>query len=52
LTFITGLFGMNVEGIPIDKNPWAFWIIAGLCVLVGVIVLVWFAWRHWLRDPS
>jgi len=49
LTFITGLLGMNVEGIPWAKEPWAFWGIVGFCVLVGVIVLAWFARRHWLR---
>ncbi|NEL27822.1 MAG: zinc transporter ZntB, partial [Xanthomonas perforans] len=24
LTFVTGLLGMNVEGIPFAKEPWAF----------------------------
>src|SRR3712207_660138 len=25
LTFITGLLGMNVQGIPYAEEPWAFW---------------------------
>ena len=25
LTFITGLLGMNVQGIPYAHEPWAFW---------------------------
>ncbi|MEA3054205.1 MAG: zinc transporter, partial [Sphingomonadales bacterium] len=25
LTFVTGLLGMNVEGIPYARGPWAFW---------------------------
>jgi zinc transporter len=49
LTFITGLLGMNVEGIPYAGRPWAFWGVVGFCVLVGLIVLAWFARRHWLR---
>ena len=49
LTFITGLLGMNVEGIPYADRPWAFWGIVAFCVLVGVVVLAWFARRHWLR---
>jgi zinc transporter len=49
LTFITGLLGMNVAGIPYAGRPWAFWGVAGFCVVVGLAVLAWFGWRHWLR---
>ena len=49
LTFITGLLGMNVEGIPYAAEPWAFWGVVGFCVVVGALVLAWFVWRHWLR---
>ena len=49
LTFITGLLGMNVEGIPYAQAPWAFWGVVGVCVLIGALVLAWFMWRHWLR---
>jgi zinc transporter len=49
LTFITGLLGMNVEGIPYKNEPWAFWGVAGFCVAVGAIVLGWFFTRRWLR---
>ena len=49
LTFVTGLLGMNVEGIPYDKEPWAFWGVVGFCVVIGALVLGWFMWRHWLR---
>lgn len=50
LTFITGLLGMNVEGIPGAKEPWAFWGVVGFCVLVGAGVAGWFAWSHWFED--
>jgi zinc transporter len=49
LTFITGLLGMNVEGIPYSKEPWAFWSIVAFCLLVGAAVLAWFVRQHWLR---
>ena len=49
LTFITGLLGMNVEGIPYAGRPWAFWAIVGFCLVVGLAVLVWFARKQWLR---
>ena len=48
LTFITGLLGMNVQGIPYANAPWAFWGIVGFCVLVALGVLAWFVWRRWL----
>jgi zinc transporter len=50
LTFITGLLGMNVEGIPYAKEPWAFWGVVGICVLIAVIVAGYFMWRHWVHD--
>jgi zinc transporter len=49
LTFITGLLGMNVEGIPYAHTHWAFWGVVIFCVVVGAAVLAWFARRHWLR---
>ena len=49
LTFITGLLGMNVEGIPYAQRPWAFWGVVGFCLLVGLGVLAWFLRRHWLK---
>jgi zinc transporter len=49
LTFITGLLGMNVQGIPDAQDPWAFWEVVILCVLLGIGVLAWFVRRQWLR---
>ena len=47
LTFITGLLGMNVEGIPWAHQPWAFWGVVALCVVIGIAVSGWFIWRRW-----
>ncbi|CAO1651240.1 CorA family divalent cation transporter [Parasphingorhabdus sp. NYA22] len=49
LTFVTGLLGMNVAGIPFAHQQWAFWGVVGFCVLLGLVVLAWFGMRHWLR---
>lgn len=49
LTFITGLLGMNVGGIPYAREPWAFWGVVAFCFVIGALVLAWFMWRHWLR---
>jgi zinc transporter len=49
LTFITGLLGMNVAGIPYAEEPWAFWGVVGVCVAIAAAVWGWFMYRHWLR---
>jgi zinc transporter len=49
LTFITGLLGMNVKGIPFADEPWAFWGVCALCVVLAAAVMAWFSRRHWLR---
>ncbi len=49
LTFLTGLLGMNVEGIPYAKEAWAFWGVVGVCLLVGMGVIGYFVRRRWLE---
>jgi zinc transporter len=49
LTFITGLLGMNVDGIPYAHAPWAFDAVTALCVAIAVAVTVYFLQRHWFR---
>ena len=50
LTFVTGLLGMNVAGIPFADHPWAFWGVVGFCVVISMLVIGWFALRQWLED--
>lgn len=50
LTFVTGLLGMNVEGIPFADHRWAFRGVVGFCLIIGVLVIGWFAFRQWLED--
>lgn len=47
LTFITGLYGMNVEGLPYANQPWAFDVIAGVCAAIAAGVMIYFVRRHW-----
>lgn len=47
LTFITGLLGMNVEGIPFAGEHWAFWGVTAFCIIVAIAIGGWFAWRRW-----
>jgi len=49
LTFITGLYGMNVKDLPYADEPWAFDAIAGICALLAIGIAVYFVRRHWLR---
>jgi zinc transporter len=49
LTFITGVYGMNVEGLPYAKSPWAFDAIMAGCAAIAVGITVYFVQRHWTR---
>jgi zinc transporter len=49
LTFLTGLYGMNVKGLWLADKSWAFDAIVGICVLTAVSVTAYFVRRHWLR---
>ena len=49
LTFLTGLLGMNVAGIPYAHAPWAFWGVVGVCGLLAVGIAGYFIQRHWFR---
>ena len=49
LTFLTGLYGMNVEGLPFAKEPWAFDAIGGICIAVAIGILAYFTAQRWFR---
>ena len=48
LTFVTGLLGMNVEGIPYAQEPWAFWAVTAFCLVIALTIAAFFAWKNWL----
>lgn len=47
LTFVTGLLGINVGGIPGAGFGWAFWIVCGLMVSLGIGQLVLLRRLRW-----
>jgi len=50
LTFVTGLMGMNVEGIPAAEHPFGFWLAALVCLAIGgLTVPILVALRRWQR---
>ena len=47
LGFLTGLFGINVGGIPLADSPWGFWEVSIALLAVVLIQLAIFRWRRW-----
>ena len=48
LGFVTGLLGVNVDGIPGDKTPWAFAVLCVLMVALGVFEVWLFRRFKWI----
>jgi zinc transporter len=48
LTFITGLIGMNVVGIPYASHPYSFWAIVAVCAAIALVQLWLFRRWKWL----
>lgn len=48
LSFLTGLLGINVKGIPGAETDWAFLAVCGLLVAIGAVQIVLFRKWKWL----
>lgn len=48
LGFLTGLFGINVGGMPLISSDMGFVIVAGGCAIIGLLVLLVFRALRWL----
>ena len=48
LTFVTGLLGMNVGGLPGIESPRGFFIAVVVMVATSVAMLIYFRFRKWL----
>lgn len=48
LGFLTGLFGINVGGMPGVDSAVAFWIVVAICVAIGALLLLYFKMKKWL----
>ena len=48
LSFLTGLLGMNVGGLPGLENPAAFALVSVSMLLMAVGIVALFRWRRWM----
>jgi zinc transporter len=48
LSFLTGLMGMNVAGLPGTVSPWSFWIVVLLMLAAAGVIMIIFRIRRWL----
>lgn len=48
LTFVTGMLGMNVAGLPGTENPNGFLISAVVMIVVGIALVGYFKWKRWI----
>ena len=49
LTFLTGLLGMNVRGIPYAEKSWAFDGVVAVCLILAAAITLFFVARRWFR---
>ena len=47
LGFLTGLFGVNVGGIPLAEDPWGFFEISLILGVITLLQILLFRWRRW-----
>ena len=47
LTFITGLYGMNI-GLPLQNRPASFWIIIGSMLVIVILLILYFKKKRWV----
>ncbi|MCB1328620.1 MAG: zinc transporter ZntB [Maritimibacter sp.] len=52
LSFLTGLLGINVGGIPGASAPWAFWAVVALLIVLAVALAVVFRRMGFLGGPG
>lgn len=47
LTLLSGIYGMNIEGLPFAENSSSVWLIFGVMLLVIASVIVYFRKKDW-----
>lgn len=48
LTVISGILGMNVEGIPFHDSPYAFWAVTALLAALGTAIFLFMRKKKWM----
>ena len=49
LGFLTGLFGINVGGMPMVEDSNGFWIVCGICAILAIIQFIILAKMGWIN---
>ncbi|MCH2558541.1 MAG: zinc transporter ZntB [Alcanivorax sp.] len=52
LGFLTGLFGINIGGMPGVEDPDAFWWFVGFLGVISVLLLLWMIRLRWFGDRA
>ena len=47
ITFISGVFGMNVAGLPGLEDINSFWVLSGVMVVISAATLIWLRHNRW-----
>ncbi len=45
---MTGVYGMNIKGVPFENSPHAVWAVAGLTLLLTGCLLALLRWMEWI----
>ncbi len=48
LSFLTGVFGMNVAGLPGLEYPNAFNILTGSMLVLAIALVAYMRWKKWM----
>ncbi len=48
LSLVVDLFQMTVPGVPLSHNPFGFWIISGLVILLTLFLVLYSKYKKWL----
>lgn len=48
LGFLTGLFGVNLMGLPLASDPLGFWALSAACAILAACLLAFLYWRKLL----
>lgn len=47
ITFISGVFGMNVAGLPGLADINSFWVVSGAMLVISIAILIWLRHKNW-----
>lgn len=48
LTILAGFFGMNVLSTPLETNPYGFWFIVGIGLVLSCLMFLYFRFKRWI----